>query len=296
MVMNDNPLLKKFERYLALNYSNEKTKELYFKHAKFFLNKHETKTGVEPTEITQDILDDYTIYLNSKRNTNPFYYGFIRAFHESCDPDGNLKFKSNKNRSREAKGRDEYDWLPAEEIQRIIDEAGTFISLTTEIFFETGLRKMELIGLDTTNKENSINFEKRQIKGIGKGNKMFIAAISRKTVERIKVWIETEAVDPSRPFMIFKSNGEPYKNQDYEYWNKLKRECDKLGVKLANGKSIHPHAIRHAICRHLRREKGWQIEEIAKFARHEDPKVTMIYSGATQEEVQKKLEEDLFVK
>ena len=295
MTNENNPMLVKFERYLALNYSNEKTKTLYFKHAKFFLNKYDIAHGIESIELTQDMLDDYTIYLNSKRNTNPFYYGFIRAFHDSCDPDGELKFKTNKNRSRESKGRDEYDWLDEPEVRRLINESETYISLTVEILFETGLRKMELIGLDLNNREHSIDLEKRIIKGVGKGNKVFTSPISIKTTGRLREWLAT-CSDPKRPFMLFKSGGDPYKNQDYVFWFKLKKESDKLGIKLASGKSLHPHALRHSVLRWLRREKGWQIEELAKFGRHEDPKTTMIYSGATAEEVEKKLKEDVFDK
>ena len=281
-----------------MNYSNDKTKELYLGQAKNFLNKIENSNGNEPTEVTQDMIDEYVIFINSQRNTNPFYRGFIRAFHECFnkeDINGNdtLKLKKKKDRSREAVVLNEYDWLPQETIQALIDKTSTFMSLTIQLFFETGLRKMELIGLNLNEKSQVLDLEKRRIIGVGKGNKEFIAHFSKQAADRLEIWLQ-ECQDPKRPFMMFKSSGDPYKSQDYQYWYQLKKESNALGIKLPNGENIHPHSFRHSLGRYLRRDKKWDIEQVAKKLRHEDPKTTMRYSGATQEEIESKEDSEVF--
>lgn len=290
-----NVLIAKFIKYLNMSYSNKKTKELYISQCLKFLNQIENQTGVEPTSITQDMFDNYAIFLNSKRNINPFYKGFIMAFRECFDPEDGFgrrtfAFRISKDKSREAVNLNEYDWLPQETIQELIDKTSTYISLTIQLFFETGLRKMELINLDLNDKSQGLDLEKRRITGVGKGNKEFVAHFSKQSADRLSIWLQ-ECQDPKRPFMLFKKTGAPYKSQDYQYWYILKREADILGIKLSNGDSIHPHSFRHSLGRYLRREKKWDIPQIAKKLRHSDIKTTNIYSGATQEEIESKDDE-----
>ena len=297
MISKTNVLVKTFEHYLNLTYSNKKTKELYLSQVKKFLTQI-GENGSEPTEFTQEILDTYVIYLNSKNNTNPFYKGVCRAMFDCFnqeDKDGRdtLRLKKKQNKSREVKLLNEYDWVTKEQVQELIDKTSTYMSLTIQMFWETALRKMELINLNLNTKEWGLDLKKREIWGIGKGGKAFRQSFSKQMADRLKIWLE-ECQDPTRPFIIFKETGEPYKSQDHQYWYRLKRESDATGIKLPNGESVHAHSIRHGICRWLRQEKKWQIEEIMKFARHSDPKTTAIYSHATFEEVKKKLDKEVF--
>jgi hypothetical protein len=155
MVSDKNPLLKDFKTYLELNYSNQKTKDLYLNECKHFLTKIEKADGEEPVVFTQEILNKYAIFLNSKRNPNPFYKGVCRAMFECFNVDDTLKLKLRKNRSREAKELNDYDWMKKEDIDKIIEKAPTYISLTVQIFWETGLRKMELLNSDVSKKQNN---------------------------------------------------------------------------------------------------------------------------------------------
>lgn len=301
---NTNPLVKKFEQYLLLNYSNNKTRELYLKESRRFLNQVTITTGKEPTKMTQDLLDKYVMFLRSKIRPNSFYRGFIGAWRECFDPEDefgrrHLAFKVPKNRSREATISNDYGWLSEENINNIKQNANPYISLTTQIYFETGLRKMELINTNLSSKPDNeigvkfIDFEKRRMSGIGKGNKPFIVHFSEETAERIKIWL-TECYNPIRPFLIFKKSGEPYKNQDKEMWTQFRKECKRIGVTLPDGGGTpHTHNIRHGLGRFLRRDKKWDIIQVSYKLRHSDPKTTMKYSDSTIEEIEK-LDEKIF--
>lgn len=249
MVDDKNVLVKEFKKYLDLNYSNEKTRELYLKEAKRFLNKIAIRDGKEPTKVNQNMIDTYVIFINSKRNINPFYKGYVRAWVECFDPEGeDLKLKLKKNRSREAKDLDEYDWLEKEAVDEIIAKTPPYISITVQIMFWTGLRKMEVLNADLSKKQNNeigikvIDFEKRRFIGLGKGNKEFSVHFPENLSERLQVWL-TECQDPLRPFTMYKRNGDEFKNVDKQYWYMLKKEVNKLNIKLANGNNIHPHCI-----------------------------------------------------
>lgn len=302
MVSDKNPLLKDFKTYLELNYSNQKTKDLYLNECKHFLTKIEKVDGEEPVVFTQEILNKYAIFLNSKRNPNPFYKGVCRAMFECFNVDDTLKLKLRKNRSRDAVALNDYNWMKKEDIDKIIEKAPTYISLTVQIFWETALRKGELLNTNLSKKQNNeigiktIDLEKRRMIGIGKGNKEFDVHFSKQLADRLSVWLESECKNQTKPFTMHKKNGREYENVDKQYWVLFRKECKKLGIKLANGDDVTVHSLRHSILRWLRREKGFDIETLAKFARHDDPKTTMIYSSSTQEELTKKLDDEVFDK
>jgi integrase len=283
-----------------MNYSNEKTRYLYETRAIKFLNNIYKITKEEPMELTQNMLDDYVIWLNKSKNQNPFHRGFIRAFRLCFDQDENIyRLKTKLDRSRARTSLEEYDWLEKKDIDTLIEKGSPYISLMIRIYFDTGRRLAEVMDCDLTSKEWDLDLvkSKRTLRGVAKGNAEFRSHFSKETAKKIYEWIKSSnCVNKNKPFMLIKKNGEPYGNPhsalDYEF----KKECKYLGIRTTNGGEPHIHCIRHSLGRYLTQEKGWKIEQTAVKLGHKKLDNTKKYASPSIEQIEQKEDMEIFDK
>jgi len=244
-IADENPLLIAFQKYLSMTYSNEKTRYLYEQKAINFLNNIYHKTKEEPTELTQNILDDYVIWLNTSKNQNPFYRGFIRAFRLCFDPYEKIyRLQTKLDKSKARTSLEEYDWLDKSSVDKIIERGSPYISLLTSIYFDTGRRLSEVILCDLESKEWDLDLVKRRLKGIAKGNVEFQAHFSKDTAKRIYEWMKSPlCINKNKPFYPYKTNGEPYGNQSSSVWYEFRKQCRLLEIRNVTGGEPHPHCL-----------------------------------------------------
>ncbi|MCP8320753.1 MAG: phage integrase family protein, partial [archaeon] len=65
----------------------------------------------------------------------------------------------------------------------------------------------------------------------------------------------------------------------------IKSICKKIGI---SSSKAHAHVLRHSRATHLRRD-GMEIDELQKFLRHSDIKMTMIYDHIVLDDIRKRL-------
>jgi integrase len=190
-------------------------------------------------------------------------------------------------------------FLNKEEIDNIISNTSPKISLMVQLFFETGMRLNELINV----KFEDIDFEKRKIRGIGKGNEQFEVLFGPKSKEKLLKYIDETKENVVKKFnkktkkiehFIFHYPG--FKSQSKKVWYDLRKECKPLDYEW-----IHPHTLRHSLGRYVRIPKelgglGWDLEQTRAKLRHKNVSTTQRYSLATEEEINKKSEEELVYK
>ena len=252
-ISETNPMLLTYLKYLRMTYSSNKTRELYESHARKFLNEIYNKTKEEPLELTQSILDDYVIWLNSSKTTNPFYRAWIKSFRLAFDIDEKLfKLKTKLDRSKERTKIAVYDWIPKETVDVLIAKGSPYISMMVSIFFDTGRRLADIIKCDLShnNKEWDLDLKSRTIRGISKNNMEYRGHFSKQTAGKIYSWIKRlarEGKNVETPFMICKRDGNLAVNQESAFDYRLKQEAKYLGLKDVHGKEIHTHALRHCI-------------------------------------------------
>lgn len=295
-ISENNPIMIEYQRHLQMNYSNEKTRYLYEQKARNFLNSVYTKTGTEPTTLTQEMFDAYVIWLNSSKNQNAFYRAFIQSLKRCFDPDGiKFKLKTKLDRSRPRSSLEEYDWLTKEDIDKIIEKGSPYISLMTQIYFDTGRRLAEIMYCDLNSKDWDLDLVKRTIRGIGKGNAEFRAHFSKATAKKIYAWISSSnCIDKTKPFMMHKKNGEEYANPNSAIDDEFKKICKALGVRATNGKEPHVHCIRHATGRYLTQDKNWKIEQTAVKLGHKKLDNTRKYASPSIEQIEQKEDAEVF--
>lgn len=280
--------LKTFERWLQDNYSNKATRKLYLDALQ-----HRYPSIVGSTILSEDTIRlfiDQTMR-SDKRKPNPFYMAFIKALIECFDPNDTIPFRIKRDRSSKPKPIRKPTRLTEEEIKTIIASIDNKqISLMVQIYYDTGLRLMELIKV----KREDIDTKTHHMRGIGKKNKEFNVHYSRDTAIKIWKWLKEDRKDPKKkgykyPFLLIRRDGQRYVNQASAFRHKLKDYAKKI-----IGKKIHPHLIRHALGYTLRAEKDWDLEQVRAKLRHTNIATTQIYTEATEQEIEQKEDEEIF--
>jgi len=140
------------------------------------------------------------------------------------------------------------------------------------LLLDTGLRVTEACSI----KKGNINFDKLEIKVLGKGNKERLVPISPLTASLLRAWIEC---DGQSQWLFPADNA-------WGYWDKvsvekmLKRACKRCGIK-----PIKPHALRHyfATCS---LKNGARLEVISKMLGHASVQVTGdVYAHIDNEDI-----------
>ena len=157
------------------------------------------------------------------------------------------------------------------------DWKGKTEKMVFELFYNTGMRQAELIGL----KESQIDFSKGLIKVLGKGSKERIIPISAPLSLVIKDYLESkkkEIAHPDREVLLVRENGKRL----YPKWvyNTVKKYLSL--VTTIDKKS--PHVLRHTFATHLS-NNGADLNAIKELLGHSSLAATQIYTHNTIEKL-----------
>ncbi len=166
-----------------------------------------------------------------------------------------------------------------EQIPFTDDFAGQRDRLVLEIFYATGMRRAELIGL----KISDIDFNNRQMRVLGKGNKERMLPFSKNLAKIIAQYIElrNNVFPESTAKTLFLTNkGEPlYPKMVY---NLVKRY---LGM-VTTVEKKSPHVLRHSFATHLS-DNGADLNAIKELLGHANLSATQIYTHSSIEKLKK---------
>lgn len=265
--------LNTFKKYMVKEYHNKSTIQQYLDAAETYLH-------VLHTEDNRDEFLKRKRHNNKQNKLNPFWKGFVNAV---CDCFGYVKPKRSK--SREGRQKPNIKFLSKKQIDYILAESDGKIYILTKLFFETGLRLRELINIQ----RNQINLQDRTITGIGKGNKDFEVRFSERTKKELINWLDFKKGD--HPFWDFEDE---VRDHARAFWYQLRMFGEKIGFHKEQKNSLHPHRFRHALGHHLRVDKKWDLQQIKGALRHSDLASTDIYTVSSKEEIDKKMEDEVF--
>ena len=151
--------------------------------------------------------------------------------------------------------------------------------LLITIFYATGMRLSELLNL----KEKQIDFDKRQIKVLGKGNKERIIPVSRELLKLIRDYAGQKAKNFARkeapgektdPLLLVTEKGKKiYPKYAWLLVN------DYLGRASALDKKS-PHVLRHSFATHLM-NNGANLNAVKELLGHSSLAATQIYTHNT---------------
>lgn len=181
--------------------------------------------------------------------------------------------------------RKKIKFLEFDEVSSIIRQMrDPQLKVMCRLYFDCGLRSSELLDMPMT----SIDLAKREMTGVGKRNIRFTVRFS----PQVKKWIEEYLVHAKNieyPFRMYGKDGLPLRSQRSALDYRLKRETKAMGKR-----GIHCHQFRHSLGHFLRADKGFDIVQIKTKLRHSSIVSTEIYTTATEEEVDNKIDKEVW--
>jgi len=143
-----------------------------------------------------------------------------------------------------------------------------------EFTYSTGCRLSEIVGVD----KDSINFQDKTLKVIGKGNKERVVCFNTKAKYLMQEYILSRNDDNPALFITSKSPHSRLGGRSIERLIKV------IATRANLGKAIYPHLLRHSIATHLL-AGGMSLHSVQKLLGHSDPKTTQIYAETSLENV-----------
>lgn len=141
--------------------------------------------------------------------------------------------------------------------------------LIIELLYQTGMRRAELIQL----KEKDIDFSRKEMQVLGKGNKIRILPLSREMLARLQDYLslKKKLFDSSEEnVLILKSGKQLYANYVYRVVKKYLNEITTLDKK-------SPHILRHTFASQLL-NNGADLMSIKDLLGHQSLAATQVYT------------------
>ena len=176
-------------------------------------------------------------------------------------------------------------FLPESEMNRLLADVPVGDSyrellgyIIVLVFYSTGMRLAELVGLD----DDNIDFDTRVIKVLGKGSKQRLIPFADELEEGLKIYVarrDAEVVRKDKAFFV-DQRGQRVKRGAVQ--NSVRASL----AKVTSMKKRSPHVLRHTFATAmLNNEAG--LESVKKLLGHESLSTTEIYTHTTFEQLKK---------
>ena len=155
-----------------------------------------------------------------------------------------------------------------------------------QLFYETGIRLSELVGLN----EEDVDFGRKTIKVTGKRNKQRVVPVGDGLLEALRGYMEMKAgqfaengellmVDSQKPLFVTDKGMRVYRGLVYDL---VRRNLSQV-VTL---KKRSPHVLRHTFATAMLNNNA-DLEAVKELMGHESVSTTQIYTHTTFEELKK---------
>lgn len=234
--------------------------------------------GIQPVDATADDLHKFIFDLHdlgiAPRSQARIVSG-IRSFYRYLEIEGILTKNPSQLIESPKLGVHLPEVLTINEVNDMIEAVdltspqGPRNRAIIELLYGSGLRVSELCTLE----RRRVSLEDRYLIVTGKGSKERLVPMSEESVDRIRIYLETDTVQPKR--------GE----EDYLFLNRRGAHLTRVmvfyivrGLAEAAGiaKTISPHTLRHSFATHLL-EGGANLRAIQAMLGHESIATTQIY-------------------
>lgn len=244
--------------------------------------------GFNPVEVKPDLIREWIVSLMDKGYTSTsvnrklsslrsFYKYLLRQGRVEVDPLRKISGPKNKKMLP--------SFLKESEMNKLLDDTdfgdgfkGCRDRLVIEMFYATGMRLSELIGLD----DKDVDFSASLLKVTGKRNKQRLIPFGDELRDTMLAYVDVrnETVSERSGAFFIRENGERlYKNLVY---NLVKRNLSKV-VTL---KKRSPHVLRHTFATTMLNNEA-ELGAVKELLGHSSLATTEIYTHTTFEELKK---------
>ncbi len=147
-----------------------------------------------------------------------------------------------------------------------------------QLFYETGIRLSELVGLDV----EDVDFGRKTIKVTGKRNKQRVVPIGEGLAETLKRYVDARSCKEERneSSLFITDKGK----RVYPHW--VYRLVRKNLSQVVSLKKRSPHVLRHTFATAMLNNEA-ELEAVKELMGHESVSTTQIYTHTTFEELKK---------
>jgi integrase/recombinase XerC len=163
--------------------------------------------------------------------------------------------------------------LDESEVQALLDVPGEGLGpararAILELFYGTGIRCGELVGLDL----EDVDMDARMVRVLGKGRKERVVPFGRPAAEALRRYAaHREETHPRTPALFVNRRGGRLTDRFVRYML-----ADRV-LKVAGARRISPHALRHSFATHLL-ERGADLRAIQELLGHASLSTTQRYT------------------
>ena len=202
-----------------------------------------------------------------------FYEYLMREGHAKNNPALEVRAPKSKKRLPATLDADQMGRLLA---FRVDDALSARDKAMMELFYSSGLRLGELVGLDVS----AVDLEDRTVRVLGKGHKTRIVPIGRHAIDALKRWLTQRAA------WIVKKPGAAAQSPAAMFVGKTGRPLSVRAVQLRVGSwarrqglsmHVHPHMFRHSFATHLLESSG-DLRGVQELLGHADISTTQVYT------------------
>ncbi|WP_321334515.1 site-specific tyrosine recombinase/integron integrase [uncultured Bacteroides sp.] len=245
----------------------------------------------DPASVNSQMVRDWIIALMEKGYTATSVnrkLSSLRSFYKFLLRNKNIKFDPLRNVTGPKNRKVLPSFLKEREMDELLDKTdfgGGFIAcrdrLIIEMFYATGIRLSELIGLN----DSDVDFSCSQLKVTGKRNKQRIIPFGDELKESMLVYVgirgeEVLMKDLSSNAFFVRINGK--RLYDSLVYNVVKRNLSKV-VTL---KKRSPHVLRHTFATSMLNNEA-ELGAVKELLGHNSLSATEIYTHTTFEELKK---------
>lgn len=235
-------------------------------------------------EVDYQVIRKYLNYLYEKKYTNKTisrHISSLRSFFKYL-----LKKKIINNNPMTLISNPKIEkklpkFVPYHELEQILNVFDTNTSLDyrnsliLELLYSTGIRVGELVNI----KIKDIEFNKKEIRIIGKGNKERIVLFGSRCSKLLEQYLNTfykEYNSKNSDYLLLGVRGN--KINDREVRKVVDEAVKRAGVKL----NVSPHVLRHTFATHMLNE-GADLKSVQQLLGHESLSTTTIYTHVSNE-------------
>src|ERR1700722_10742305 len=195
-----------------------------------------------------------------------FFDFLMREGHCARNPALDVRAPKTKKRLPDTLDADQMGRLLA---FRVDDALSARDKAIMELFYSSGLRLAELVGLSLT----AIDLKDRTVRVLGKGGKTRIVPIGRFGVDALKIWLKERVVWAKHGVqaLFVGKSGRPLSVRAVQL------RVGAWGRRQGLGIHIHPHMFRHSFATHLLESSG-NLRGVQELLGHADIGTTQIYT------------------
>ena len=136
-----------------------------------------------------------------------------------------------------------------------------------ELFYSSGLRLSELVGVDLAD----IDLQHGEVSVTGKGNKTRIVPVGEKARSAIEAWLALRVAAPDERALFVGQSGKRLGQRSVEL--RLDRWARRAGL----NQHVHPHMLRHAFASHVLQSSG-DLRAVQEMLGHASISTTQVYT------------------